>query len=328
MAIMTTSDVLKINNSEELVGLIDEVIQEVPEMTFFQASPVTKNSYKTLVQTALPTVGFREPGSNRTFGTATLDKKEVNCRYLDASWMIESAVAEMSDWGKEFAFALEQKAHLKAAFMKLAQQIWYGDYSVDSGFDGLTKIVDAVTDSNSARIKVISANVPTSGNNISDGSSVFAVSTGLDSCQLAWGSEGKLVEGDISSQLWGADVTLSGGSIVQQGRHIWQQKLGGWVGLQVTSKHAAAKIEALSATANRNGLTDNYLAQLLDLFPAGTRPGAIFMSRRSLRQLRESRYTKSYNPLGIMGPSPNEFDGVPIYTTDAISDTESYTYSS
>ena len=37
MAIMTSADVLKINNSEELVGVIDDVVKEIPELQFFAA---------------------------------------------------------------------------------------------------------------------------------------------------------------------------------------------------------------------------------------------------------------------------------------------------
>ncbi|MBQ6828484.1 MAG: hypothetical protein IJO46_10765, partial [Thermoguttaceae bacterium] len=72
MAVMTTADVLQVNNSEELIGLINEVIEEVPEMQFFAASPVKKNSYYTLTCTGNPTVAFREPGTERVFETATL----------------------------------------------------------------------------------------------------------------------------------------------------------------------------------------------------------------------------------------------------------------
>ena len=56
MAIMTSADVLKINNSEELVGVIDDVVKEIPELQFFAASPVARTKYKTLAVTSLPTM--------------------------------------------------------------------------------------------------------------------------------------------------------------------------------------------------------------------------------------------------------------------------------
>ncbi|MBR0225933.1 MAG: hypothetical protein IJL92_07750, partial [Thermoguttaceae bacterium] len=96
----------------------------------------------------------------------------------------------------------------------------------------------------------------------------------------------------------------------------YAQKLGGWVGLQVTSKYAAAKIEKLSATSGKAGLDDDLLYQLVEKFPAGMKPNGIFMSRRSFSQLRQSR--TAYNAIGAPAPYVKEFEGIPVYVTDAI----------
>lgn len=316
MPMLTSSDVLKVNNSEELVGLIDEVIHVIPEVNYFGASPVTKNSYKTLCATGLPTVGFRNVGSYRTFDSGSLATKQVDCKYLDASWTIEQALAEQADWGKDFMCAYMAKSHLKAAFFALSKQTWYGSYTDAAGFSGLHEIIDAVVDSNSNKTMVINANA---GNVITDASSVFAVRTGLDSIQYAWGSEGRFCEGDVAEQL----IHQTNSTTQQlEGKYHYAQKLGGWVGLQVTSRNAAAKIENLSATNGRNGLDDELLYQLLQKFPAGEGPTALFMSRRSLGQLRSSR--TATNATGAPAPIPSEFEGIPIFATDAILDNETF----
>lgn len=314
MALMTSADVLKINNSEELVGMIDEVVAEIPEMKFFGASPVKRNAYKTLALSALPTTAFRETGSLREFQTATLVNKEVACKYLDASWILEKAVAQQSDWGEDFAKALQQKTHLKSAFMTLSKQIWLGVGNDANGFAGLDAIIDAVTDANSEREMVVEANA---GEELTDASNVYAVRTGLDSCQLAWGSSGKFEEGEVVEQLIHArSVDASTSAVTTEGAWHYAQSLGGWVGLQVTSKYAAAKIEGLSATSGANGLTDDLLYELLEKFPAGMTPNGIFMSKRSWAQLRKSR--TAYSPIGAPAPYVDDFEGVKIYVTDAI----------
>lgn len=321
MALMTSTDVLKINNSEELVGLIEDVAQEIPEIQFFGASPVTKNSYYTLSLSGLPSTGFRETGTFRTFDTATLATRQISCKYLDASWTLEQAVAQQSDWGEDFAKALQQRAHLKSAFFTLAKQIWRGVSADANGFVGLDAIIDAVVDGNNAKEMVVSANSGT----VSDASSVYAVRTGLDSCQLAWGSNGKFDEGEVTEQLLynytpavEADATnnISASPSSTSGAWHYAQKLGGWVGLQVTSRYAAAKIEKLSAASGNNGLDDDLLYQLLERFPVGMKPNGIFMSRRSYSQLRQSR--SAYNAIGAPAPYPTEFEGVPIFVSDAI----------
>lgn len=308
MALMTSTDVLKINNSEELVGLIEDVVKDIPEINFFAASPVQKNSYKTLALTALPSTAFRATGSYREFQTATLTNKTVECKYLDASWILEKAVAQQSDWGEDFAKALTQRAHLKSEFFTLAKQIWQGTDSDANGFTGLDAIIDAVVDGGKKEM-VVTANT----GSITDASTVYAVRTGIDSCQLAWGSNGQFNESDVREQL----LTTKDSSKTS-GAWFYAQDLGGWVGLQVTSKYAAGKITGLSATNTKQGLNDDLLYELIEKFPVGMKPDGLFMSRRSFSQLRQSR--TAYNAIGAPAPYVNEFEGIPIYVTDAIPD--------
>lgn len=308
MALMTSTDVLKINNSEELVGLIEDVVKDIPEINFFAASPVQKNSYKTLALTALPSTAFRATGSYREFQTATLTNKTVECKYLDASWILEKAVAQQSDWGEDFAKALTQRAHLKSEFFTLAKQIWQGTDSDANGFTGLDAIIDAVVDGDTKEM-VVTANT----GSITDASTVYAVRTGIDSCQLAWGSNGQFNESDVREQL-----LTTKESAKTSGAWFYAQDLGGWVGLQVTSKYAAGKITGLSATNTKQGLNDDLLYELIERFPVGMKPDGLFMSRRSFSQLRQSR--TAYNPIGAPAPYVQEFEGIPIYVTDAIPD--------
>ncbi|MBQ5790395.1 MAG: hypothetical protein IIW01_08905 [Thermoguttaceae bacterium] len=319
MSLMTSLDVLKVNNSEELVGLIEDVVAEIPEIDFFAASPVEKNSYQTLTLDGLPSTAFRETGTLREFQTGTLGTRQVACKYLDASWTLEQAVAQQSDWGEDFAKALQQRTHLKSAFYTLAKQIWRGVANDANGFVGLNAFVDKVLGEGGARSMVVRANADAAG---SDGSTVYAVRTGIDSCQLAWGSKGAFDEGEVVEQLL-YDRDASGETPRTSGAWHYAQKLGGWVGLQVTSKFAAGKIEGLSATS---GLTDDLLYQLLERFPASMKPQGLFMSKRSWAQLRRSR--TAYNPIGAPAPYVDEFEGVKIYVSDAISNAETYSAAS
>lgn len=306
MANMTSNDVLNsINKSEALVGIITEVIQKIPELNFFAASPVKRNDYYTLCVTGDPSVAFRATTEERTWQTATLGTKRIQCKYLDASWMLQCAIAEQADWGKETAIAIQQQAHFRAALKKIAVQTWYGTDADSKGFNGLKGIISAVDNAQTDNGTMV---VDAGGANGSNGSSVFAVRTGLDSIQYAWGSEGLLTEGDIQKQIVGTAT---------KGAWYYVQELGGWVGLQVTSRNAAAMITKLTPS---KGLTDDLLYELLGKFPAGEGPDAIFLSRRSLEQLRKSR--TATNATGAPAPIPTEIEGVPLIATDAISNTE------
>lgn len=306
MALMTSSDVLKINNSEELVGVINDVVKEIPELQFFAASPVARTKYKTLAVTSLPTVGFRDPEGLRTFDSVGLTNHETECKYLDASWTLPVAVAQQCDWGEDLAKALETRSHLKAAFFALSKQIWTGTSADANGFAGFDSIIAAVDSG---------AMIVTANETAADAESVYAVRTGIDSAQLAWGSNGVFDEGEVLEQMLYQQET-SNNVTTTKGAWHYAQKLGGWVGLQVTSKYAAAKIANLSATSGKAGLDDDLLYQLIEKFPAGAMPNGIFMSRRSFSQLRQSR--TAYNVIGAPAPYVREFEGIPIYITDAI----------
>lgn len=312
MAILTTSDILKINASEELGGLIDEAVKSNPELGYFAASPITRNSYRTLVATALPSVGFRSPGTWREFSDGVLDNRVVECKYIDASWCVEKALAEQSDWGADMVCAYQAQSHLAAAFYAVAQETWYGTLSDPNGFNGLGNFIGGTGD------YFVNANPGEAS--LTDQTSVFLVRTGLDGIQYAWGSNGQLTEGEIK------DVLLSNKGDTLTGAWAVAQEIGGWVGLQISDKNAVAQIGNISDTAGKNGLTDSLIYDALSRFPIGKAPTAIFMSRRSLRQLRQSR--TATNATGAPAPIPQEIEGIPIYVTDALSNAESWTVAS
>lgn len=312
MAILTTSDILKINASEELGGLIDEAVKSNPELGYFAASPITRNSYRTLVATAMPSVGFRAPGTWREFSDGVLDNRVVECKYIDASWCVEKALAEQSDWGADMVCAYQAQSHLAAAFYTIAQETWYGTLNDANGFNGLGNFIGGQGD--------FYVNANPSDAALTDQSSVFLVRTGLDGIQYAWGSNGQLTEGEIK------DVLLSNKGDTLTGAWAVAQEIGGWVGLQISDKNAVCQIGNLSATASKNGLTDNLIYDALSRFPVGKGPTAIFMSRRSLKQLRQSR--TATNATGAPAPIPTEIEGIPIYVTDALSNAESWSSSS
>ena len=300
--LLTSTDVLKINMSEELFGVINEVIQENPELSFFGASPVTKNQYQSMRMTELPATSFRKTNTTRKVQSATFVEKLTACAYLDASWLMDCAVAEQHDWGKAAAFAIQTKSHMQSAFFNLSKQIWYGVASDPNGFIGVKALLNEFASAG------LSVDASSATANLS---SVYAVRTGLEDTQIAWGSEGKFTEGEVREQ-WVSTAK-------DEGYNAYCQKLGGWCGFQVVSQWAVGRLAKISTGANQ-GLTDTMMYNLISKFPSAKLPHAFFMSRRSLFQLRDSR--TATNATGAPAPIPTEVAGIPIFTSDAISDKE------
>lgn len=302
IARMTAADVLAVNNSEELVGMINQVIQSIPELQVMYATPITKTSYKTLVKTADPSVGFRSVNSGRETQKATLTTRDVDCYFLDASWDIDEAAARACEWGVAAAQAIQAQAHLAAAFKAIASQTWYGVDADASGFAGVAALLD-----NSDDDMVIDAG----GTTESTGSSVFAVHTALQGVAYAFGQDGKFGEGEIQyTRCFDGDGASFWG---------WAQAISGYVGCQLTNYKAIGRICNLTADSGK-GLTDDLIADLLSEFGTEFYPNALFMSRRSLKQLRDSR--TATNAVGQPAPFPTEVFGIPIYVSDAVLNTE------
>jgi hypothetical protein len=281
----TTLDVLKLNNSEELIGLVQQIIPEIPEINYFEASPLKKNSYKIAVQPEVATAVFRKPGNTVPQNAPNLQTVDVNCEFLDGTWTMDEATATQADWGKEMAFAIMTKAKLQAMLLTLARQIWHGTTADTNGFPGLDTIVTQ------------KYGVET-GENIT---SVYAVSTGLETIQIAWGSEGKIVDDDVKKQFVGTKTDGAG---------YYYQSLTAWAGLQVANPNAAGILNVSPASP----LTDEKLYEMMEKMKI--QPKAFFMSRKSLSQLRNSR--TATNATGAPAPLPTEVEGIPVYVSDVI----------
>lgn len=302
IARMTSADVLALNSSEALVGLIRQTAKKFPEIEQFAATPIEKTTYKTLVETALPSVGFRAINSGREHQKPTLAAREVACKFLDASWSLDEAAAKACEWGVDAACAIQANAHLRAALKSVCSQIWYGTSADASGFAGLASLLDDSDDD-----MVVNAG----GTTASTGSSLWAIKFGIDAVCLAWGQNGQINEGERQyCQIFDGD-----------GKVMWgyAQPITGYVGLQFTNYNAVGRICNLTADTGK-GLTDDLIASLLAEFPVGEEPDAFFCSRRSRKQLQNSR--TATNATGAPAPVPTEAFGVPLFATDSIVNTE------
>jgi hypothetical protein len=85
--------------------------------------------------------------------------------------------------------------------------------------------------------------------------------------------------------------------------------------LQLGSKYSAGRIANVEAA-----LTDDLIYEALSQFPASLQPTMICMNRSSLKLLRKSR--TATNVTGAPAPRPTEVEGIPIFVTDQIVQTE------
>jgi len=311
---LTLLDIAKINGSDEHVGLIDEAMRNVPEISGkvkyrgqmvsvpnVGASRTLKGRmYKTRVRITLPVVGFRDANDGSDAVNSIFENRLVETFIMNPRWECDVAVADSNEDGPEALIAEEADAILNAALMALGKQFYYGRNGADGkGHPGLIDAVDS------------SMIVDATGSTADTASSVWAVKFGPQAVQWVFGDKGSLEMSEVRKE-----------SILGQNNKrltAYVQELLCYPGVQVAGKYSVAKIKNLTAQAGK-GLTDSLLDDLLSAFPVGQEPDAIFGTKRSLSQLRKSR--TATNATGAEAPTPQDYEGVPLIATESILNTE------
>lgn len=316
MTLPTLLDIAKRSGNDAVVGLIEEVIVVAPELSGMTAIPgrglvrvpgvgaartIKGRMYQTLVRTALPEVGFRDANEGTDAVKSEYENRLVETYILNPRWECDRAVADQAEDGPEAYIADEAIAMVKGALRTLGRQFYYGRGGGDAkGHPGLIDSLDAAN-----------MEVDAGGTSQGKGSSVWAVKFGPQDVTWVWGDQGSL---DLS------DVRLES-IVASNGKRLtaYVQELHAYPGLQVGNRHCIGRIRDLT-DENGKGLTDDLIAQLIEKFPAGVVPDALFMTRRSLAQLRNSR--TATNATGAPAPYPTDWEGIPIIVTDSLTNTE------
>lgn len=305
MAMPTLLDIATLNNTDKEVGLIEEAVPSVPELRYVPARTIKGLNFYTQVRTALPTVAFREANNGSDPVMSTYAKRLVECFIMDPPWRCDKAVADAYEDGPEAFIAMEALGMTKGAFVTLGKQFYYGAGTGGDalGHPGLIQMHDATN-------MVVDA----TGTTADTGSSVWAVAFGPDMVTWVLGNDGEINVSDPVVQ----QVTGTNNKVMT----AYCQQLTIRPGLQVSTINAVARLKKLTEDSGK-GLDDDKLSDLISKFPVGITPSALFMTRRSLKQLQQSR--TATNATGAPAPRPTEYEGIPIYPTDSILNTEALT---
>jgi hypothetical protein len=312
---LTLLDIAKQNGNDKIVGLIEEVNLIVPEVRIFPARTIKGTSFKTLVRTSFPTVGFRKANNGTDAVQSAYENRLVECALIDGRMEVDKAVADAAEDGAEVVKSREAVGYMGGAMAALAAQIWYGTKAND-GFPGFTSLVDATM-----QIGNLAA-----GLTAVTGSSVFAVNLNeLSGAAMVFGGNGQGLLGNAME--WRVESITGANSKKLTG---YVTDLPAWLGLQVLSKYSVARLDNLTENTGA-GLTDAWLAKLVNLFEEknnGVRPTHLFCNYRSRQQLQLSRTVvlsgqgRGRPDQPVNAPLPTEYDGIPLIATTAISKTE------
>jgi hypothetical protein len=311
MANLNLLDIAQHKNTDKVVGLIEESLRYTPELAIFPARSVRGTSFQTVKRTGLPSAGYRLANAGVTPSKSTFAKSTVECFILSSAVQVDKAVAQAFEDGSSALEMIEAAGVMKAAMRAIGSQIFYGVSADAKGFGGLKAFTPFGAD----------MTVAATGTGALGQSSVYAVKFGPQDVQLILGNEALFELTPFRDENFDdADGLPVPGRVAD---------LTAWNGLALNNANCVGRICNLGAdTETGDTLTDALLQKLLDSFPSGYLPDAIFMSRRSRSQLQRSRTvtlfgqgTQRANQPAIAA-MPTEYEGIQLIATDSILNTD------
>lgn len=296
---------------------VSDLLKASPFISMLSMEPSSNGTtHKYVKETGAPVVGFRSPNAGRDLDSSDDTLVSVDLKVLDFSWLVDVAVAKAWRKGQEDYIAREGLRHLKAALFKFERQVINGivGASDSAGASGDAAGFAGFRDSGTVNAVADTMVVNATGTTADTASSVWGVRIATDGVTGVYKGESSFELGDTTVIQHVVDPGTDNKTFP-----AFYTPACTWLGVQVGSAYDIGRIANLTADSGK-GLTDDLIAQLLERFPVGRAPSHLLMSRRSLRQLQDSR--TATNPTGAPAPFPQEAFGVPIIVTDAIGNTE------
>jgi hypothetical protein len=304
------TDLVKLNDLNARDNGITDLLNDSPVLRAIYATTAsngTKHNY--LKQTGAPTVGFRSPNAGKSNSNSSYTEITLNLALIDASFVIDQAIAASYRYGEEAFIERESRSQLRQALFQFEQQMWYGQ--VAGAAAGFVGFADNANYNAAAGSLVVNA----AGTTAATASSVWLIRSVPDEQGVTAiiGNQGEIAIGETVSTLKPDDTDAT------KFFPAWMTPISGYIGVQIGGNYSAVRIGNVTGDAGK-GLTDALISKAIALFPVGKGPTHICCSRRSLQQLQASRTATS--PSGAPAPIPQDSFNIPIVVTDSILNTE------
>jgi hypothetical protein len=284
--------------------IINETATQFDELRTFPADTIEGVSFQITAINKLPKVRFRKANEGVPLRAPEFFTKEFSTAFFEDQIDVDKAVLLSSKDPVRF-LELRSKPHMIAAMSHLAKQIWYGIANNDpEGFVGLMEQYAADNDHE------IDLGQDT---NLS---SVWFLHLAPENLQLVFGKNQTLHQRD-----WREATCRDKNNNPYDGL---SSSITCRPGLKLENVHAAMRIKGIGdqkiigTGLNKyyeGGLSDDPMHKLIQKFAevCHVKPSAIFMSPRSLEQLRSSRI--AVNSVGDPVPQLDSWTGIPIFST-------------
>jgi len=291
MARPTLLDMAKQRADDGVVDLLDEAMIDAPELRYITGMPISGSSFKSLVRTKLPKVGFSNANNGVDPGMSQYKLQQFECFPITPRFEVHDVVAVEHPKGLAGALADESVAMTSAVMQHFARCLWYGLAYDPNGFLGM---LDLIPDRN-----VVDAG----GTGDAQQTDVFLFRVSEQDTQFVYGHNGLIKLGDPREE------TLTGAN--GKPMNGWVQTMMAHIGLMFRTPRTMVRIKGVSLA---HPVTDALIGKAMTIFPAGRGPSGIWLNRIAMESLVQSRTTELL-PRPAM---PSDWNGTPFRLTEAI----------
>jgi hypothetical protein len=337
---LTFKDVSAFDATDDVVGLVDNIVNVAPELDRVLGRPIPKTYYNARIMTAIGSnASFRSINSGVNLSAPSFDRKRFNCFPFDCQFRVDEAILEeREDEGETPAmvFEAEMTAAVRQKALLCGKQFYQGSLNNPKGPPGL---IDFLT---TQRTQVDSRN----GLKINQVVDAGGVAAGA--CEIVWfikmgpqgvhwlfgKGRGIMANPWIPMQVESPDSS-PGNKLYQR---AWCSNIFGWLGLSMAQYHAVGAIINVNATPTiaagaitfPAGLTDALVSDLWHLWPITMKPDLCFATQNAIFSLQISRtvtnfvnstgrkWTEGAAPIADWPTTLPTAGGIPIIATDSI----------
>jgi hypothetical protein len=282
------------------VGIIEEAVKNRQELVNIPSSTITGTSMELTVLTDLPTVTFRKYNGGSTPAKAKWTTKLFQTFPISIPVMVDSELVKAAKDPGRFLQA-QSTPVMEGVLKHVCSQLWYGTSNDALGFQGI------LNQAETSATHVVDAGGSTAK------TSIWMFATGTEKLEFIWGNNMSISMGDG----WKEETVTESTGAKWQAQMNW---IKGNVGFRLANKNAAIRIKSVGTDSGK-GATDALLYSALTLMTSlGLDPTQIWMNPRSRDQWRTSR--TATNADGKPAPLPRDFEGIPVYVTNALLNSE------
>ncbi len=288
---LTLKDIASRQNTDDVVGLVENVVNVAPEIGLVTGRIIPSISYNARIRVALPSnQAFRKANSGVPLGASSYDRERFNCFFYDAQMRVDEATIQAAEGeGDSMGKVLSEEAEgsMREKAIVLGKQFYAGTTNDANGCPGLVDFLttqQAIIDSrtNAAIDQVVDAGGSAGGK-----------------CEMVWffkrGPQGV-------GWLFGGGKGLTFNPWVplqvaaQDGNgflRAWCANASGYIGTTCADFHSLGAIENVDASISGGNyvkpLTDKLVAELWAKFPIGIKPDICFATQGAIASLQNSR---------------------------------------